>query len=89
MWWYQGDGSWGAWLLVTLAMVTFWGLAFWAVATAVRTGARGAAAREDTPEQILAERFARGEIDEDDYRRRLEALRGEQAVGRAGSGATR
>ncbi len=28
-----------------------------------------------TPEQLLAERFARGEIDEDEYRRRLEVLR--------------
>jgi putative membrane protein len=29
-----------------------------------------------TPEQLLAERFARGEIDEDEYRRRLDTLRG-------------
>ncbi|MEU6537714.1 SHOCT domain-containing protein [Streptomyces sp. NPDC047000] len=28
-----------------------------------------------TPEQLLAERFARGEIDEDEYRRRLAVLR--------------
>jgi putative membrane protein len=27
-------------------------------------------------EGMLAERFARGEIDEDEYRRRLEVLRG-------------
>ena len=27
------------------------------------------------PEQILAERFARGEIEEDEYRRRRDALR--------------
>jgi putative membrane protein len=27
------------------------------------------------PEQLLAERFARGEIDEDEYRRRLDVLR--------------
>jgi putative membrane protein len=29
-----------------------------------------------SPEQLLAERFARGEIDEEEYRRRLDALRG-------------
>jgi putative membrane protein len=28
-----------------------------------------------TPEQLLAERFARGEIDEDEYHRRLTPLR--------------
>lgn len=30
-----------------------------------------------TPEQVLADRLARGEIDPDEYRRRLEALRGD------------
>lgn len=29
-----------------------------------------------SPEQLLAERFARGEIDEEDYRRRLATLTG-------------
>ncbi|MFD8564505.1 hypothetical protein ACFV1N_45180 [Streptosporangium canum] len=28
-----------------------------------------------TPEQVLAERFARGDIDADDYRQRMEVLR--------------
>jgi putative membrane protein len=28
-----------------------------------------------TPEQILARRFARGEIDDEEYRRRMEQLR--------------
>jgi putative membrane protein len=31
--------------------------------------------RRPHPEQILAERFAAGEIDQDEYQRRLEALR--------------
>ncbi|MGI5133262.1 MULTISPECIES: SHOCT domain-containing protein [unclassified Streptomyces] len=30
------------------------------------------------PEQVLAERFARGEIDEEEYRRRLAVLRDER-----------
>jgi len=37
-------------------------------------GAR--AADRPTAEQVLAERFARGEIDEEEYRRRLDTLRG-------------
>ncbi|MFE1175223.1 SHOCT domain-containing protein [Streptomyces sp. NPDC058773] len=32
--------------------------------------------RVSGPEQILAERYARGEIDEEEYRRRLATLRG-------------
>ena len=37
------------------------------------------------PERLLAERFARGEIDEEEYRRRLAVLRGasEAANGQA------
>jgi len=33
-----------------------------------------------TPEQVLAERFARGEIDEGEYRQRLATLRGHKPV---------
>jgi putative membrane protein len=37
---------------------------------------RPAEGRTDSPERILADRFARGEIDEDEYQRRRHALRG-------------
>ena len=37
-------------------------------------GDTGSATPAQTPEQILAERFARGEIDEDEYRQRAGAL---------------
>ena len=40
----------------------------------VRLGSRPAEGR--APEQVLGERFARGEIDEDEYRRRLDVLAG-------------
>jgi putative membrane protein len=33
------------------------------------------------PEQILAQRYARGEIDDDEYRRRLDVLRGSAVMG--------
>ncbi|WP_234383290.1 SHOCT domain-containing protein [Streptomyces dysideae] len=33
-------------------------------------------AAPQTPEQVLGQRFARGEIDEEEYRRRLNALHG-------------
>ncbi len=39
-------------------------------------GAGAAASAPGGPESVLAERYARGEIDEEEYRRRLATLRG-------------
>ncbi|WP_443079907.1 SHOCT domain-containing protein [Streptomyces sp. P9-A4] len=45
--------------------------------TIARPGERPSGSRPATSaEQILGERLARGEIDEEEYRRRLTALRG-------------
>jgi putative membrane protein len=59
-------------------MVLWWGfgvvvlvLLLWLTAKAVG----GTSTRDDTPEQILKRRYARGEIDRDEYRRRLEDVR--------------
>lgn len=42
----------------------------------------GAPGPRSGPEQILAERYARGEIDEEEYERRLATLRGSPPPGR-------
>ena len=88
MWWsgHWGWGwGWGAWLVMSLGMVAFWGLVIWLFLNVVRTISRtstdSVSPPTGTPEGILAERFARGEIDEEDYRRRLNALHASQAVG--------
>lgn len=86
MWWYEGDWGWAGWLIMMLGMLAFWALAIWAILGLVRTSTGGVPRGEATPEQILAGRFARGEIDEDDYRRRLDALRGSQPARGAGPG---
>lgn len=86
MWWYHGDWSWGAWLVMTLGMVVFWALVFWVILTIMRSGAQTASPLERTPEQILAERLARGEIDEDEYHRRLDTLGSSSPASRFGSG---
>lgn len=39
-----------------------------------------------TAEHLLAERFARGEIDAEEYRRRLDVLRGADGPGEGGAG---
>jgi putative membrane protein len=74
MFWYgNGMGGWG-YTLMTIGTVLFWGLVIAGVILLVRYLARDP--RITDPERILAERFARGEIDEEDYRSRLTTLRG-------------
>lgn len=81
MWWYgNGNGmdGWG-YGLMTVSMVLFWGLVIYGVIAMARylgREDRSVSARL-TPEQVLAERFAHGQIDEHEYRQRLDVLRGE------------
>lgn len=81
MFWYDHSlGAWG-WVGMILTMIAFWGLVVIGVVWLLRgTGPgdrRSAESQERGPEQLLAERFARGEIDDVEYRDRLAALRGE------------
>jgi putative membrane protein len=58
-----------------LVMVTFWSLLIWGVAWFARSRHDSVPGGAGPPtEQILARRMARGEIDEQEYRRRLAAL---------------
>lgn len=81
MMWWHGDWNGWAWLAMSASMLAFWGLLIWGVVTVIRnsnsataTDAVGAGGTRD-PEQILRERFARGEIDEAEYEHRREVLR--------------
>ena len=75
MMWWHGDASGWAWFAMSVSMIVFWGLVIWGVVSVVRhTGPAGGPTTTD-PEQILRERFARGEIDVEDYERRRELLR--------------
>lgn len=76
MWWSHGDWGWGAWLVMSLGMVGVWAALIWAVLVMVRAGTGGVSPPESTAEDILARRLARGEIDEAEYCRRLDALHG-------------
>src|SRR6266540_3343106 len=83
MWGY--DWGWGAWLLMSVMMVLFWGLVIAGIVVLVRyltSSRQGGTPASDSgrssAEEILAERFARGEIDEDEYTRRRRLLRGER-----------
>jgi putative membrane protein len=80
MWFGDHMSGWG-YALMGISTLLFWALVIGGVVVLVRYLARseqaGAPGPVDRPsaEQVLAERFARGEIDEDEYRRRLETLR--------------
>jgi putative membrane protein len=74
MYWHGGAmGGWGfAWMLfnalVLWALLAAGGLLLW-------RALRGPEPAGDPPERLLAQRFARGEIDDDEYRRRLDVIR--------------
>ena len=82
MYWYGSDpGGWG-YALMTIGMVLYWGLLITGVVMLVRYVGREASPPTHLPvlhtaEQLLAERFARGELDETEYRSRLATLRGQ------------
>jgi putative membrane protein len=85
MFWYDhGVSGWG-WFAMTASMIVFWALIITAAVLLFRALARtgpgsgGHHSTGPTPEQLLAERFARGEIDEDEYQRRLAVLHGSAA----------
>ncbi|MGH3677244.1 MAG: SHOCT domain-containing protein [Mycobacterium sp.] len=82
MMWYAGDGwGWISWILMAVGMVVFWAAVIAAVVLVVHylAGQRGRAASppisSPRAEDVLAERFGRGEIDDEEYRHRLALLR--------------
>ncbi len=79
--WMSGGWGWGSWILMTLAMVVVWALVITATVLAIRYLTGGSHPSQASPssaraaEDVLAERFARGEIDDDEYRQRMTTLR--------------
>ena len=74
------DGwSWWAWALMTVAMVTFWGLIVWWIVSLARSPRTPLGPPRQSAEESLAERLASGTIDESEYRSRLEVLRSTKA----------
>jgi putative membrane protein len=77
----NGIGGWG-YALMAIGMILFWGAVIYGIVALARYTRRDGPQRHEPvgppapgPERLLAERFARGDIDEDEYPQRLTSLR--------------
>ncbi len=72
MWNWDGGGWWPMWL----GMILFWGALIWFGVRLVRRTDRGPSSEQPRrdPRTILEERFARGEIDDEEFERRTKVL---------------
>ncbi len=79
MFWYSNHMNGWGWVLMIFAMVAFWSLLIAVIFPIRPWGSRPGSPAQvpapSTPEQLLAGRFARGDIDEPEYAGRLTALR--------------
>ena len=79
MFWYDHDMGWWGYAGMGIGMVLFWALLILGIVALVRlsTGdnTRRVPPPPPSPEQVLADRFAHGEISEAEYRDRVAILR--------------
>lgn len=78
MFWYDRNMGWWGYAGMGIGMVLFWALLILGIVALIRLSTRDENRRlspSPSPEQVLAERFARGEISETAYRDRLAVVR--------------
>jgi len=78
--WHQSGWGPGEWIVMVVAMLLFWSVVVVGVVMAVRYFRAPDTSTSDglpAAEEALRTRFARGEIDEEEYKRRMSVLRGE------------
>jgi putative membrane protein len=72
---WESDWGWGQWLAMSLTMLLLWLIVGWAIVAAVRSWhAPGTRDDPNRARQLLDERYARGEIDQDEYEHRRSVL---------------
>jgi len=81
----NGGGHWGLWILMIVAILVFWGALAWIIVTLLRQRGghpdpRPVAPSGTSPDplRILDERLARGEIEEEEYKRRRDLIKGNE-----------
>lgn len=83
MWGHYDEFSWWWFVMMPLVMLGFWALVAWLIVTLVRGDRAATPASGSEAERILAERYARGDIDAAEYHARLADLRADQAARRS------
>lgn len=75
--WYGGDMGWWGYAAMGIGMALFWALLIGGIAYLIRllTANDSSPTQPPTAEQVLATRFAHGELSESEYRDRLQILR--------------
>ncbi len=77
-WGMMGSGMMGGWMfLMPILMILFWGLVIWGIVALVRglSGSRGAdSSGADSALETLKKRYARGEIDKEEYEEKKKDL---------------
>lgn len=77
--WHDQGGGAGWWILMLIGMILFWSLFAFAIVASVRYFSRGhhdGVVTQGSAIEILKTRFAKGEIDEADFKSRLALLEG-------------
>lgn len=72
------DGGWGGWAFMAISMLMFLPLVTWAIVLVIRALNRSRSEQQtsgSSAERILEDRFARGEIDRQEFENRSETLR--------------
>ena len=59
-------GNWGWWAFMPM-IVLFWGGVIWLIAWLVRGGSNAASSRQDDAVEVLRSRYARGEINREEF----------------------
>ncbi len=84
---YSGIGGWVGWLVMSLAMIAFWALLITGLVALVRyllsssrSGDLTVFPGPGSAEDVLTERYARGDIDDGEYQRRLAFIRQNKPV---------
>ncbi len=78
MMYWDGDWNGWAWFFMGLSMLVFWALVGVAIWLAVRGFSNTSSADSSpTAEETLKRRYAAGELDDEEFTRRLQTLRGD------------
>ena len=75
MMYWNGDWNGWAWTVMVVSMLAFWALLAFGIWLAVRSSWTTPAERSRSAEETLRQRYAAGELDDEEFARRLHVLR--------------